>query len=57
MGKRISTVKPWNLSQGLKIQTVFFSIIFMIMKRHTCKLFKHILNYVETKDNGEIITA
>ena len=29
-----------------------FAIIFMIIKRHTCKLFKAILNDVQTKGNG-----
>ena len=29
----------------------------MIINRHTCKLFKNILNNVQTEGNGEIITA
>ena len=29
----------------------------MIKKRHTCKLFKNILNDVQTKGNGEIIAV
>ena len=31
---------------------MIFAIIFMIMNRHTCKLFKNILNDVQTEANG-----
>ena len=59
--KRISTVKLWNLPKSFvkkyHFQTMIFAIIFMIMNRYTCKLFKNILNDVQTEGNGKIITA
>ena len=38
-------------------QSVFFAIICMTFKAHTYILFKSILNDVQTKDKGKIITA
>ena len=35
---------------------MMIAIIFMIVNRHTSKLFKKILNDVQTDANGEIIT-
>ena len=34
-----------------------FAMLFVIMNKHTCKLFNNILNDVQTKGNGEIITS
>ena len=36
---------------------VIFTITFLTMNRHTCKLFENILNDDQTKGNGEINTA
>ena len=35
---------------------MIFATLLVIMNRYQCKLFKNVLNDVQTKDNGEIIT-
>ena len=43
--------------EKVKFSNGDFAIIFMIIRRYTCKLFKYILNDVQTKDNGDIIAV
>ena len=38
-------------------QTVIFEINFVIINRHTCKLFQNILNDFQFKGNEEIISV
>ena len=57
-----SVVLKRAISQNVICEKVTFSNCYfcnniMIMNRHTCKLFKNVLNDVQTKDNWEIITA
>ena len=36
---------------------MIFAIMFMIINRYACKLFKNIRSDVQTEGNGEIITS
>ena len=45
------------ICEKVNFHTMIFAIIYEIMNRHTCKLIKNILDDVQTKGKGEIITT